>query len=70
MYKICCKKNITINIKNADLLFKVQKSTKNIGSKKVTMTNKVIRDQSRCANCMVDKSRFLKQKHNKQKWSE
>ena len=29
------------------------------------MRNKVIRDKSRCANCMADKSRFLKQKHNK-----
>ena len=29
------------------------------------MTNKVIREASRCANCMVDKSRFLKQKPNK-----
>ena len=29
------------------------------------MTNKVIRDKSRCANCMSDKSRFSKQKHNK-----
>ena len=26
------------------------------------MTNKVIGDKSRCANCMSDKSRFLKQK--------
>ena len=25
------------------------------------MTNKVIRQKSRCANCMVEKSRFLKQ---------
>ena len=30
------------------------------GSKKVTITNKVILEKSRCANCMVDKSRFLK----------
>ena len=29
------------------------------------MTNKVIRGKSRCANCMFDKSRFLKEKHNK-----
>ena len=29
------------------------------------MMNKVTRDKSRCANCMADKSRFLKQKHNK-----
>ena len=29
------------------------------------MTNKVFREKSRCANCIVDKSRFLKQKSNK-----
>ena len=37
----------------------------NIGSKKVTMTNKVKRDKSRCAECVSDKSRFQKQKHYK-----
>ena len=29
------------------------------------MTNKVIRDKSRCRECLSDKSRFLKQKPNK-----
>ena len=29
------------------------------------MANQVIRDKSRCANCMPDKWRFLKQKQNK-----
>ena len=43
-----------------------KRHTNNIGSKKVIMKNKVIRDKSRCANCMADKSRFLKQKHNKE----
>ena len=33
--------------------------------KKVTMTNKLIRQKSKCANCMSDKSRFLEQNHNK-----
>ena len=28
------------------------------------MTNKVIRDKSRCLDCVSDKSRFLKQKPN------
>ena len=37
----------------------------NIGSKKVTMTNKVIREKWRCANCLVDQSSYLKQKRNK-----
>ena len=39
--------------------------TGNIGSKKISMTNKVIRDKSRCAECFSDKSRFMKEKHNK-----
>ena len=39
-----------------------KKHTNNIGSKKVAMTNKAIRDKLRCANCMSDKSRFSKQK--------
>ena len=29
------------------------------------MTNEVVRQKSICANCMSDKSRFLKQKNNK-----
>ena len=33
-------------------------------SRKV-MTYKVVREKLRCANCMVDQSRFLKQKFNK-----
>ena len=37
-----------------------RKHTGNIASKKVTMTNKVIRDKSRCGKYLFDKSRFLK----------
>ena len=37
-----------------------RKHTANIASRKVTMTNKVIREKSRC-----NKSRFMKQKLNK-----
>ena len=45
---------------------KCNNNTKNIDLKKVTMTNKAIRAKSRCATCMANnKSRFLKQKHNK-----
>ena len=29
------------------------------------MTNKAIREKSKCANCMSNQSRFLKQKPNK-----
>ena len=32
----------------------------NIGSKKVTMTKKIIREASRCANCIADESRLIK----------
>ena len=42
------------------------KRTNNIGSTKVTITNKMVRDKSRCGECLSDKSRFLKQKTNKQ----
>ena len=42
-----------------------KKHTDNIGSKKVAMKNKVIRKKSKCANCVDEKSRFLKQKSNK-----
>ena len=41
------------------------KHTNNIASRKVTMTNKVIRDKSRFIECLSDKSRFMKQKHYK-----
>ena len=42
-----------------------RKHTNNIALRKVTMTNKVIRYKSRCSECLSDKSRFKKQKHNK-----
>ena len=41
-----------------------RKQTNNIGSRKVTMTNKVVRNKSRCGECLSDKSRFLIQKPN------
>ena len=44
---------------------KCNNNTKTIGLTKVTMTNKVIRAKSKCATCTANKSRFLKQKHNK-----
>ena len=39
-----------------------RKHSDNIGSKKVKMTNKLIRQASKCANCVAEKSRFLEQK--------
>ena len=44
-----------------------RKHTNNIASKKVTMTNKVVRDKSRSGECLSDKSIFLKQKPNKKR---
>ena len=39
-----------------------RKYTGNFSPKKVTITNKVIRQKSRCDNCVSKKSIFLKQK--------
>ena len=42
-----------------------KKYTDNIGSRNMIMTNKVIRQASKCVNCVAEKSRFLKQKPNR-----
>ena len=42
-----------------------RKHTSNVGSLNTTMTNKVIRNKSKCGLCLSDKSRFMKQNHNK-----
>ena len=42
-----------------------RKHADNIGSKTVTMTNKEVRDKSRCRERLSNKSRFMKQKLNK-----
>ena len=42
-----------------------RKHTNNVGSRNITMANKVIRNKSKRGVCLSDKSRFLKQKHNK-----
>ena len=39
--------------------------TDKVGSKEVTLANKISRENSRCSECFSGKSRFLKQKHNK-----
>ena len=39
--------------------------THNFRPREVKMTNKVLREKSNCAVCLSNKSRFLKQKHNK-----
>ena len=52
-----------MRLKTSCLAFRER--TGNIGSKKITRTNKVIRDKSRGAQCFSDKSRFMKKNHNK-----
>ena len=39
-----------------------KKHTDNYGSNNVSMTNKVIRNKSRCSICLNDKSRFITKK--------
>ena len=41
--------------------------THNFRPQEVKMTNKVLRGKSNCVVCWSNKSRFLKQKHNKNK---
>ena len=40
-----------------------RKYTGNFSPQRVTITNKVIRQKSRCSTCVARKSRFEKQKH-------
>ena len=39
-----------------------RKHIKNVGSWNTTMTNKEIKNKSKCGVCLSDKSRFMKQK--------
>ena len=41
--------------------------THNFRPQKVKKTNKVLREESNCAVCQSNKSRFLKQKHSNNK---
>ena len=54
-----------MNLKLKTYCLVCREHTNNVGSKKVTMKNKIITDKLRCAECFSDKSRFLKQNHNK-----
>ena len=42
--------------------FRCRRHSGNIGSKRLIITNKVVTEKSRCANCMFNKYRFLKTK--------
>ena len=44
-----------------------KKHTDNYGSRNINMTNKMIRSKSRCSVCLNNKSRFIKQNHNKKR---
>ena len=43
-----------------------RKHTNYVGSWNTTMTNKVIRNISKCGICLSDKARFMKQNHSKE----
>ena len=58
------KKNNT-STKYMTYCLRCKKHNNNMASRSVTMTNKVLRQKSKCAECFSDKSRFLKQNHNK-----
>ena len=42
-----------------------RKHTNDVALRNTTITNKVIRNESKCGVCLSDKSRFMKQKHKK-----
>ena len=67
MFKVYCQRNIAyfVKMKLRTYCLSCREQTNNIDSKRVTMTNKVIRDKSRCAECVSDKSRFMAQEKSK-----
>ena len=42
-----------------------RKHTNNVGLRNPNMTNRKIRNKSKCGECLSYKSRFIKQKNNK-----
>ena len=58
-------KNIVTIIKPCKIIVYVVENIQIILVQKIIMINKVIRQVSRCANCVAGKSRILKQKSNK-----
>ena len=63
--KTKCLISYNIKMKLRTYCLACRKQTNNIASRKVTMTNKMVRDKSGCSECLSDKSSFLKQKPNK-----
>ena len=54
-FKRCCQKNIIIIIKHETYGLSWKKHTYNVGSKKVIMTIKIVRQSSTCANRVAEK---------------
>ena len=54
-FKRCCQKNIIIIIKHETYGLSCKKHTYNVGSKKVIMTIKIVRQSSTCANRVAEK---------------
>ena len=67
MFKIYCQENIAyfVKMKLRTSCLSCRKHTNNIGSKRLTMTNKLVRDKARCTNCVSDKSQFMAQEDSK-----
>ena len=69
MFRTYCQKNIAYfaETKLRTYYLSCREHTSNIGSKRVTVTNRVIRDKSRCANCLSNKSQLMAQEDSKRK---
>ena len=52
------KKRYNISSKYMTYCLSCKKHTNNMSSRGVSMTNKVLRQKSRCSECLSDKSRF------------
>ena len=59
------KKNYKIYNYKIYIIIYITKYTGNTLPKRVILTNKVVKQASKCANCKAKKSRFLKQKTNR-----
>ena len=58
------KKNNTSS-KHMTYCLSCKNHTNNMASRNVTMTDKVLRQKSKCSVCLSYKSRFFKQDHSK-----
>ena len=65
VFKIYCQAHTPYIIKIKTYCLACRKHTNNVGSWNTTMTNKVIRNKSKCGVRLSDKSRFMKQEPDK-----